>query len=104
MAAAFTKRQTKHGMTRTKVYCAWVGMKMRCYDKNSTNFKYWGGRGITVCKRWINSFENFYKDMGDPPTKTHSVDRINNNGNYTPKNCRWATKKEQVKNRRKRGN
>ena len=98
-----SRAQTTHGDTigkKTPEYKAWLGMKERCYNKNHTNYKDWGGRGIKVCKRWINSFPNFLKDMGRKPKGT-LLDRINNNGNYTPKNCRWATMQQSNKNRRK---
>ena len=71
-------RKCKHGMTRTKVHRAWSGMKQRCYNINCTNYPNYGARGIVVCDRWLNSFENFYEDMGDPPSLLHSLDRINN--------------------------
>lgn len=81
----------KHGMDGTSVYKAWVSLKARCYNKNDKDYKRYGGRGITVCKEWKNSFERFYKDMGDKPSGKHSIDRINVNGNYCKSNCRWAT-------------
>jgi len=80
-------------------YSAWVGMKGRCLNVNNRAYKDYGGRGITVCKRWLK-FENFLKDMGESPGKGYSLDRIENNKGYYPKNCRWATHKEQCRNRR----
>ena len=85
-----------HGMTNTKVYRSWQGMIQRCKDKNNKDY---GGRGIKVCKSW-KKFENFYKDVGEPPTKYHTLDRINVNKGYKPGNCKWATPKEQSSNRR----
>lgn len=90
----------KHGMKGTKVYYAWLAMRKRCYLKTNASYKDYGARGITVCKRWKESFEEFYKDMGDPPSKSHSLDRKNNEGNYHKRNCRWATITEQNYNRR----
>lgn len=78
---------------------SWGSMIQRCTNPNSANYKYYGARGITVCERWVNSFENFFADMGARPEKT-SLDRINNNGNYEPGNCRWATAREQYMNKR----
>jgi hypothetical protein len=89
-----------HGLVGTKVYRAWASIKTRCYDKNYPRYSDYGGRGITVCRRWRISFSNFYADVGDPPSPQHSIDRINNNGNYTPSNVRWATALEQRHNRR----
>lgn len=74
-------------------------MKHRCYYSNSINYKNYGGRGITVCDRWLNSFINFLEDMGQRPKGTQ-LDRINVNGNYTPENCRWASRKQDSRNRR----
>ena len=93
-----TKRGTTHGRSKTKIYDIWATMLQRCFYKNSKSYKNYGGRGIKVCKNWLK-FENFYNDMGDRP-EGRSLDRIDNNGNYEYKNCRWATKKEQDDNKR----
>lgn len=85
---------------QTTEYKSWSGMKERCYNKNNNNYPDWGGRGITVCDRWLHSFNNFLEDMGKKPTTKHSIDRINNDGNYEPSNCRWAEKKQQQNNTR----
>lgn len=75
-------------------------MISRCNDKNTKAWKYYGALGVTVCERWRHSFEEFYADMGERPSAQHSIDRIDVTGNYEPDNCRWATKKEQMRNRR----
>ena len=93
-----TKRGATHGRSKTKIYDIWAAMLQRCFYKNSKSYKNYGGRGIKVCKNWLK-FENFYNDMGDRP-EGRSLDRIDNNGNYEYKNCRWATKKEQDDNKR----
>lgn len=85
-----------HGMTNTKVWRAWAGMRSRCRDPKRKDYC---GRGISVCERW-EAFENFLADMGEPPTSKHSLDRVDVNGNYEPGNCRWATITQQIRNRR----
>lgn len=93
-------RRTIHGMVYTPEYKIWSGVLERCLNRNSTGFHSYGGRGITVCERWIASFEMFLSDVGKRPSPDHSLDRINNDGNYEPDNVRWATAKEQGRNRR----
>lgn len=91
-------RSTTHGESKTRPHRIWQAMLNRCRNKKQLNYINYGGRGITVCKRWFK-YENFIQDMGYPQ-KHQSLDRINNEGNYVPNNCRWATRKEQSLNNR----
>lgn len=94
----FTKYQKD--IKNTVEYKAWANMKTRCYNSKRKQYSDYGGRGIVVCKRWKNSFDNFLKDMGLKPSLLHSLDRYpNTNGNYEPGNCRWATAKQQANNK-----
>lgn len=96
------KSKTKYGKSqqRSKEYNAWMGMRVRCRDKNYHAYHRYGGRGITICKEW-ESFEAFHKDMGDAPFKNAQLDRIDNDKGYSPENCRWVTPKENSNNRGK---
>lgn len=91
--------RTTHGMTGSPTYMAWYGMLQRVKSRDSHKYKYYGSRGITVCDRW-SKFENFLADMGTRPSAELSLDRINNDGDYEPGNCRWATRSQQRNNRR----
>lgn len=89
-----------HEVTKHPIYKAWLAMKTRCYNHNYAGFKQYGGRGIYVCDEWLNSPEKFYAwAMGNGWAAGLSLDRINNDGNYDPINCRWATSKQQARNR-----
>lgn len=89
-----------HKMSNSPEYSAWQSIKARCFNKNYEHYEYYGGKGITVCERWKNSFQAFYQDVGARPSEKHSIDRINNNGHYEPGNVRWALPSTQVINRR----
>lgn len=95
-------RKKPDAISHHPLYEAWQGMKQRCYNPNHHKFANYGGRGITVCERWKDSFQNFLHDMGERPVGT-TLDRRENDGNYEPSNCRWLDHKGQANNRRKRG-
>ena len=94
-----THGHASNGLISTE-YRIWRGMKVRCENERSKYFNNYGARGVSIHDRWKDSFEQFYQDMGPRPSKDHSLDRIDNNGNYEPSNCKWSTKKEQNNNKR----
>lgn len=97
-------KNTKHGHSKkhneSSEYVCWQKLKDRCLNENNPDYQHYGGRGISVCDTWLNSFSSFLADMGLKPTKQYSIDRINTNGNYCKENCKWSLQKDQIINRR----
>lgn len=89
----------KHNMCDMPEYTSWCKMKSRCSNKNNTHYEYYGGRGISVCQEWVDSFVSFYNYIGPKPNKSYTIDRIDTNGNYEHGNVKWSTKSEQSYNR-----
>lgn len=94
------KARTRHGQSWSTEYVSWRDMKIRCLNPTKKDYPRYGGRGIKVCERWM-TFDNFLADMGMKPSRKHTIDRINNDGNYEPSNCRWATRLVQSRNKSK---
>lgn len=90
---------TTHGKSKTRMFKIWVGIKKRCYNENSKSYKWYGGKGVRVCKSWLEGFQNFYNDMIDGYSDTLTLERENPNGDYEKSNCKWATYTEQARNK-----
>ncbi len=95
-----SRRRLKHGRADSRLYNIWRAMIQRCHKPDSHAYDDYGARGITVCKRWRSSFQNFLADVGEPPTARHSLDRVDNDKGYLPANCKWATRHTQARNKR----
>ena len=94
------ERRTKHGLRNTRLYRIWANIKVRCYNPKKDNYSYYGKEGIAMCQEWLNNFENFYKwSIENGYQSNLTIDRINNQGNYEPSNCRWVTAKQQQNNK-----
>lgn len=90
----------KHGLRYTPEYSLWLNMKSRCYNPKNNAYKYYGGRGITICDEWRDDFKQFYDDMCPRPSDSHQIDRIDNDKGYSPENCRWVERIDNVRNRK----